>query len=101
MDRPRRYDGSSFHENLRESIMERAEIIAKGRVQGVGFRNYVYINAIDLDLKGYTFNLKNGNVQTLVEGKKEIIEKLIKFIKKGNVSWNTPTGEFQDFVIKR
>ncbi len=90
--------------------MERAEIIAKGKVQGVGFRNYVYTNAIDLDLKGYTFNLKNGNVLTLVEGEKEIIEKLIKFIKKGNtlsiveevdVTWNSPTGEYHDFIVKK
>jgi acylphosphatase len=90
--------------------MERAEILAKGKVQGVGFRNFVYISAINLDLKGYTFNLKNGDVQTLVEGEKEIIEKLILLLKKGNtlsiveeveVIWNSPTGEFQDFVVKR
>jgi acylphosphatase len=90
--------------------MERAEILAKGKVQGVGFRNFVYNSAINLDLKGYTFNLKNGDVQTLVEGEKEIIEKLILLLKKGNtlsiveeveVIWNSPTGEFQDFVVKR
>ena len=90
--------------------MERAEIIAKGKVQGVGFRNFVYSTAIELDLKGYTLNLKSGDVQTIVEGEIEIIEKLISFIKKGNalsivkeieVVWNSPTGEFQEFVIKR
>ncbi|NBU97929.1 MAG: acylphosphatase [Spirochaetia bacterium] len=90
--------------------MERAEIIAKGKVQGVGFRNFVYSTAINLKLKGYTLNLKNGDVQTIVEGEKEVIEKLILFIKKGNtlsivenveIIWNSPTGEFRDFVIRR
>jgi len=90
--------------------LERAEIIAKGKVQGVGFRNFVYSTAINLKLKGYTLNLKNGDVQTIVEGEKEVIEKLILFIKKGNtlsivenveIIWNSPTGEFRDFVIRR
>ncbi len=90
--------------------MDRAEIIAKGKVQGVGFRNFVYSTAINLKLNGYTLNLKNGDVETIVEGEKEIIEKLILIIKKGNslsivenveIIWNSPTGEFQDFVIRR
>ncbi|HMZ61787.1 MAG TPA: acylphosphatase, partial [Leptospiraceae bacterium] len=35
----------------------RAVIIAKGKVQGVGFRRFVEDAAINLQLKGYTRNL--------------------------------------------
>jgi len=90
--------------------MERARIIASGKVQGVGFRNFIYINAFELNLKGYTTNLKNGDVETIVEGEKNNIEALIKTIREGNilskvadvrVEWNSPTGEFHDFKVKR
>lgn len=90
--------------------MERAKIIAKGKVQGVGFRNFVYIYAFESGLKGYTTNLKNGDVETVVEGEKSLVESLIKHIEEGPilskveevlVEWNPPTGEFHDFKVKR
>ena len=90
--------------------MERAKIIARGRVQGVGFRNFVYIIAFESNLKGYTTNLKNGDVETVVEGEKETINSLIASIHEGPilakvneviVEWSSPTGEFHDFKVKR
>lgn len=90
--------------------MERAKIIARGKVQGVGFRNFVYIIAFESGLKGYTTNLKNGDVETVVEGEKVKIENLITSIHEGPilakvteviVEWNPPTGEFHDFKVKR
>lgn len=90
--------------------MERAKIIAKGKVQGVGFRNFVYIHAFESGLKGYTTNLRNGDVETIVEGERPLIESLIMNIKDGpilskvdevSVEWNPPTGEFHDFKVKR
>ncbi len=90
--------------------MKRAEIIAKGKVQGVGFRNFVYEKAIYLRLNGFTLNLDNGDVRTVVEGEEENIDSLLNYIKKGNgisivnevlITWNSPTGEFHDFKIKR
>jgi acylphosphatase len=90
--------------------MERAKITAKGKVQGVGFRNFIYIIAFESNLLGYTANLKNGDVETVVEGEKPVIESLIQSIREGNilsrvdevlVEWNPPTGEFHDFKVKR
>jgi acylphosphatase len=90
--------------------LQRAKILAKGNVQGVGFRNFVYTLAKKYQLVGYTHNLKNGDVETIVEGDRSKIETIILAIQKGNtysrvdevvVEWNSPIGEFQDFTIRR
>ena len=90
--------------------MQRAKILAKGKVQGVGFRNFVYTLAKENQLLGYTQNLKNGDVETIVEGDRSKIETIILAIQKGNtyssvdevvVEWNSPIGEFQDLTIRR
>ena len=90
--------------------MQRAKILAKGKVQGVGFRNFVYTLAKENQLLGYTQNLKSGDVETILEGDRSKIETIILAIQKGNtysrvddvvVEWNTSTGEFQNFIIRR
>jgi acylphosphatase len=53
--------------------MVRAEIIAEGFVQGVGFRYFVYRHAQQLGLNGFTRNLFTGEVETVVEGEKALI----------------------------
>jgi acylphosphatase len=42
-------------------------IIISGRVQGVGFRRYVFQEADKLKLKGWVRNLDDGSVEVLVE----------------------------------
>lgn len=88
----------------------RAEIIASGRVQGVGFRFFVHKIATNLGLKGFTMNLPTGEVWTIVEGTKEKIEQLYESIKIGNlhsvvedctISWSESKNEFNNFEIRR
>jgi acylphosphatase len=87
----------------------RAEIIAEGLVQGVGFRYYVYRCAARLGLKGFTKNLYSGEVLTVVEGEKFKIEELFNMIKTGpqfahvkrcTIAWTSYNGEFSVFEIK-
>lgn len=87
----------------------RAEIIANGLVQGVGFRYFIYQNAIQLGLKGYTKNLYTGEVLTVVEGDKSLIEDLFNKIKTGpshasvktcRINWMKPKNEFKTFGIE-
>jgi acylphosphatase len=89
--------------------MERAEIIAKGLVQGVGFRYYVLRAARELGLKGFTQNLFTGEVITVVEGERYLIEDLFNKIKVGppfadvktaSIKWESPKNEFHTFEIK-
>jgi len=87
----------------------RAIIIVSGVVQGVGFRYYIYRNAIALNLKGFTENLYSGQVLTVVEGEDTFIKELINKIKIGtphasvrdcNVSWEVYKNEFESFEVK-
>ncbi len=89
---------------------KRAEIIVNGFVQGVGFRYFVYRNAKALGLKGYTKNLFTGEVVTVVEGNRAMIEELSNKIKIGpsnasvrkhNIIWYEPKNEFENFEIRR
>ena len=87
----------------------RAEILANGLVQGVGFRYYVVKNAQRLGLKGYTKNLYSGEVLTVAEGPRYLLEELYDQIKVGppyadvknaSVKWSEPENEFTHFEIR-
>ena len=91
------------------SNLVKAEITVSGLVQGVGFRYYVYSKAQMLELNGYTKNLFTGEVVTVVEGEKYLIEDLIDYIKIGSsrshvkahsVNWLEYKNEFLIFEIK-
>jgi acylphosphatase len=87
----------------------RAEIIVNGLVQGVGYRYFVVREAKKLGLKGYTKNLYTGEVLTVVEGERVIVEEMIKKLKVGpmhssvkscKVDWQEPKNEFTDFEVR-
>jgi len=89
-------------------LQTRAEIIVNGLVQGVGFRYYIYREALALNVTGFTKNLYSGEVITVVEGEKAMIEELIKKIKVGPshaavkdcwIEWQEPKNEFDNFDI--
>jgi acylphosphatase len=86
-----------------------ADILIEGRVQGVGYRNFVQRKAAQLGLAGYVMNLKDGNVRVRVEGAREAIEGFARDLTKGPplarvesvaVTWRPPTGRFTAFAIR-
>lgn len=88
--------------------MRRAHIVVSGLVQGVFFRSFVQENALKLGLKGFVRNLPSGEVEAVVEGYDEGIEKLIGKLKAGppsarvenvDVKWQPYKGEFDGFRI--
>lgn len=90
-------------------LTKRAIIVVSGIVQGVGFRYYIYRNAIALNLKGYTENLYTGQVLTVVEGEEIFVKELIDKIKIGPVNasvkncdirWEEYKNEYNTFEIK-
>ena len=87
----------------------RAEILVNGLVQGVGFRYFVYREALKLGLVGFTKNLFTGEVLTIAEGEKSLVEELYRKIKVGpshasvkncNVDWLEPKNDFNIFEIR-
>ena len=91
------------------SNLVKAEIAVSGLVQGIGFRYFVYSKAQNLGLNGYTKNLFTGEVVTVVEGERYLIEELIDYLKIGpsrshvkshSVNWFEYKYEFKIFEIK-
>ena len=89
----------------------RAHVWVKGRVQGVGFRAHVEYSARMIGgLTGWVRNVGYDTVEAVAEGERASVERLIEAIKQGprssrvdesKVDWETPTGEFQKFGVKR
>jgi acylphosphatase len=97
--------------NPNSSQNVRVHVWVKGRVQGVGFRAYVEYGARQIgDLTGWVRNVGYDTVEALVEGERPDVELFIQMMTGGpsasrvdesRVEWETPTGEFQQFGIKR
>ena len=88
--------------------MKRAILIAKGKVQKVGYRDFVQDSARELGITGYVENLEDGNVKVVCEGKDAGINEFINGIKvkkafldvvETSVKYEEPTGEFEIFKI--
>ncbi|HEV8305707.1 MAG TPA: acylphosphatase [Gemmatimonadales bacterium] len=57
--------------------------IVRGRVQGVGFRWFVYREADRLGLGGFARNLPDGSVEVVSEGPEESLEVLERLLERG------------------
>lgn len=89
----------------------RAHIWVKGRVQGVGFRAHVEYSARQIgDVTGWVRNVGYDTVEAVVEGESQDVNLFIAMMKQGprssrvdesDVKWETPTGEFREFGVKK
>lgn len=68
------------------------QIIARGRVQGVGFRYGTSQIAKKMDIDGSVENLNNGTVEIIAQGNCKILEQFIKQIKKGPTPYSKVTA---------
>ncbi len=87
-----------------------AKIIVKGTVQGVFYRQFIKDHADKLKLTGFCRNLENNDVEIIVEGEPDQIERLARFAKEGpqhsqirsaEVSERKWTGSFREFKVLR
>jgi acylphosphatase len=87
----------------------RFHIFVSGRVQGVFFRESARRKAKKLGINGWVKNLADSRMETLLEGDKEKMEEMIRWIKKGPIFAKVEgmevlieeyQGEFDDFEIK-
>jgi len=68
-----------------------------GRVQGVGFRPFVYRIAVTNNLNGYVRNVADGSVQIVVEGNINDLDRFVKDLKEKK----PPLVEYHKILIKR
>ena len=75
--------------------MSRRCWIARGRVQGVGFRWFVWREAKRLGLGGYAHNLDDGTVEVVSQGPDEALDQLEQVLRRG------PAGARVDALDQR
>lgn len=88
---------------------ERLDAVARGRVQGVGFRVHIRRAARGLGLTGWVANEPAGRVRCVAEGPRETLERLAGILHDGppgawvedvNLTWQPATGEFAGFDVR-
>ena len=63
--------------------IHKVHLTISGRVQGVGFRQFVFMMAHELRLTGWVKNKPEGAVEVFGEGSKESVDLLIGACQKG------------------
>lgn len=88
----------------------RLHAIVEGSVQGVGFRAFVFEQAIRLNLKGWVRNQWSGKVEVLAEGPHATLEKFLELLHQGprlsrvdkiEIEWLEAKNEFSDFFVAK
>jgi acylphosphatase len=88
--------------------MHEIEAIVSGKVQMVGFREFVLRHARSLWLQGFVENIGQGELKVVAQGPEEKLKRLIEYLHKGPflakvrdvvVVWREPTGHFTEFSI--
>ena len=64
-------------------MKQQFEYIVHGFVQGVGFRFFVYKNAIAHNLSGYVKNNFDGTVKIIAEGEEDDLSEFLSIVKEG------------------
>ncbi|MCL1925598.1 MAG: acylphosphatase [Syntrophorhabdaceae bacterium] len=86
-----------------------ARVIVSGRVQGVSFRAHTAETAMKAGVHGWVRNLPERQVEAVLQGKQNAVEKVVGFMRTGPpmahvidmaVSWRTPTETFHGFNIR-
>lgn len=55
----------------------------RGRVQGVGFRNYIEYKAQQLGISGWVRNRTDGSVEAVVQGNVPAVDSIIECAQRG------------------
>jgi acylphosphatase len=76
--------------------MKTVRLKINGLVQGVMFRKYIADEAKKLELKGHVRNLETGDVEVVIEGAPEVVDKMIAVCKKGAPHSTVKSVEVQE-----
>jgi len=87
----------------------RCHIIVRGRVQGVGYRNFALQTARRLGIKGWVRNRINGTVEAVAQGPRAVVEAYLEALRRGpamayviavEVEWQPPQPNESTFRVR-
>lgn len=82
--------------------------VMKGRVQRVGYRDFVEQYVKTHHLSGWIKNNDDGSVEAVIQGTPEELKSCIEILNEGSVlakvdtfsvDWRTPEKQFEDFKV--
>lgn len=88
---------------------ERLDVVVHGRVQGVGYRYFVRLQAGRLGIDGWVANRPDGGVACRAEGPRGDLERFLDALREGppgayvervDVSWSAATVGESGFVVR-
>lgn len=84
--------------------------LVTGKVQGVGYRDFIQGAAAELGLFGYVKNKPDGSVEVLAQGEPDRLRDFVEYLHEGSllaevigvgVEWGTARTLHDDFSIMR
>ncbi len=69
---------------MSSEVFHRVRLFIRGRVQGVGFRRFVYKQALQFGIGGWVRNNPDGSVETEAWGSNSQIQSFIAELRKGS-----------------
>ncbi len=58
-------------------------VVIRGRVQGIGFRAWAEVTALELGVEGWVRNCRDGSVEALLVGREEVVLTMIEACRQG------------------
>jgi acylphosphatase len=59
------------------------QVVVRGQVQGVGYRAWAEITALELGVEGWVRNCRDGSVEALLAGSEEVVLTMIELCRDG------------------
>jgi acylphosphatase len=91
-----------------DEAVVRVRAVVHGRVQMVGYRAFVIHHAADAGLAGTVRNEPDGTVETVLEGSKPAVERMLDLLRQGpshahvdrvDVEYLAPTGRLPAMMV--
>ena len=77
--------------------MKKIHIVITGKVQGVGFRYWLYQIANEKNVYGWVKNINTNEVEAVFLGEEKKVDEIIKLCRKGPTSSNVVSVKIEDY----
>ena len=59
------------------------QVVIRGQVQGVGYRAWAEVTALELGVEGWVRNCRDGSVEAVLAGSEEVVLTMIELCRDG------------------